>query len=253
MAAAKNKGWVSIYRDIRDHWIWQDPVKLKWWLDILLTVNHEDSKVNIGMQLIDCKRGQSVMSLSTWAKRWGVSKDSTRNFFNLLKKDGMINVENLKKSTRITVCNYDSYQDGLHDGRTRGKRKPNAEQTQAETNNKLINKDNNDNNDNNPPKGYEGFSFDFLDENFSDLFFEWLSYKSGRKEKYKTQQSLELCYKNLIKLSWADPISAKKITEQSMANNWAGLFELKSKGKQETILKPKNETERQELLNKFNM
>jgi len=136
-------GWISIHRSIRDHWIWQDPVKLKWWLDILLTVNHKDSKVNIGMQLFDCQRGQTIMSLKSWADRWGVSKDSTRNFFELLKKDEMIHTENLIKTTRITVCKYDLYQIDLHAEQTLSDRCPNAEQTQAGTNNNENNENNN--------------------------------------------------------------------------------------------------------------
>lgn len=105
-----------LHRKLTEHWIWRDAEKLKWWIDVLLTVNHNDSTVNLGMQLYECKRGQSIMSLSNWAKRWGVSKDRARNFFTLLEKDGMISHENIGKSTRITVCNYESYQAPLHDG-----------------------------------------------------------------------------------------------------------------------------------------
>ena len=111
-------GWVKLHRSIQDHWIWKDPLKLKWWIDIIMVVNHADSKVNLGLKIIECKRGQSVMSLSGWAKRWGVSKSMVRNFFNLLENDGMIIQENVTKSTRITVCNYDSYQDVAHARKT---------------------------------------------------------------------------------------------------------------------------------------
>lgn len=113
-----DRGWIKIHRSIRDHWIWQDPVKLKWWLDILMEVNHSDNKVNLGLQLVECKRGQSVMSLGNWANRWGVSKNTVKSFFLLLEKDKMITHENVSKSTRITVCNYGNYQDVLHDGCT---------------------------------------------------------------------------------------------------------------------------------------
>jgi hypothetical protein len=54
----------------------------------------------------------------------------------------MIHTENLIKTTRLTVCNYDLYQIDLHDEQTQPERQPNAEQTQAGTNN-------NDNNENN--------------------------------------------------------------------------------------------------------
>lgn len=108
-------GWIKLHRSIKDHWIWSDPVKLKWWLDILLTVNHAATKVNIGFQLYECGRGQSIQSIGSWASQWGTTKDTARNFLTLLEKDGMILHEGLGKTTRLTVCNYESYQDDLHD------------------------------------------------------------------------------------------------------------------------------------------
>lgn len=79
-------------------------------------------------------------------------------------------------------------------------------------------------------KGYNNFSFNFIDEEFKEPFIEWLTYKYERRETYKTQKSLELCYRQLKVKANNDPIIAKKIVEESMSNNWAGLFEIKQKG-----------------------
>jgi len=128
------EGWIKLHRQIIDHWIYKDPIKFKWWVDILFMVNHEDNKINIGFELFDCKRGQSIMSLQNWAARWNVNKDTARNFLKLLEKDGMILHENLSKTTRLTVCNYDNYQTSLHDRQTTGKRKTNARQTVSDPN-----------------------------------------------------------------------------------------------------------------------
>ena len=103
----------------------------------------------------------------------------------------------------------------------------NAEQI----NKNKINKIKEINNINNNPIGYESFSFDFVNEEFYEVFKEWLDYKRERKEKYKTQKSLELAFSKLMRLSNYDLQKAKEIVEQSMANNWAGLFELKEDGK----------------------
>jgi len=105
-----DNGWIKLHRKIQDHWLWEDPVKLKWWIDILLTVNHKPVKINIGYDLIECDRGQSIMSLSRWAERWKVSRHTVRNFFDLCAKDGMISRKVYSKTTQITVCNYDDYQ-----------------------------------------------------------------------------------------------------------------------------------------------
>lgn len=107
-------GFIKLYRSIRNHWIWEDAQKLKWWLDILMECNHEDKKANIGFELFECKRGQSLHSIMEWAKRWRVDKSTARRFLDLLEADGMIVTENLIKTTRLTVCNYGSYNDKQH-------------------------------------------------------------------------------------------------------------------------------------------
>jgi hypothetical protein len=68
----------------------------------------------------------------------GVSKDKARNFLMMLERDGMILHESLGKTTRITVCNYDSYQTNLHDSQTIAKRKV----TQTIRNNNNIKREN---------------------------------------------------------------------------------------------------------------
>ena len=125
-------GWIKIDRKIQEHWIWKDPVKLKWWLDILMTVNYEDNKVAIGYKIFDCKRGESLMSLKSWADRWGVSKSVVNNFFNMLKCDNMVVLKSETVTIRITVCNYDSYQQVENASETQEKRKRNARETHRE-------------------------------------------------------------------------------------------------------------------------
>lgn len=125
------EGWIKIHRKIQDHWIWKSDRRFKWWIDILFTVNHADNKVLIGGKLIECKRGQSVMSLETWGKRWGVTKKSVKDFFMLLQNDSMLIYENIQISTRITVCNYDTYQSIIYRQETDSKRIVNGQETGA--------------------------------------------------------------------------------------------------------------------------
>jgi hypothetical protein len=106
------EGWIKLHREIQNHWIWNDEVYFKAWIAILLTVNHKDKKVLIQGELIGCKRGQSLLSLQGWSKcfgkKWTIQR--VRTFFKLLKYDGMITVEGLRKTTRVTICNYELYQ-----------------------------------------------------------------------------------------------------------------------------------------------
>lgn len=123
-------GWIKIHRKLSEHWIYQDSNYLHWWIDILLAANFEDKKVLIKGALYDCKRGQSVYSLDTWAKRWNTDKSKVRRFLSMLETDGMITLENISVSTRLTVCKYECYQDERHADETQVKRKRNADETQ---------------------------------------------------------------------------------------------------------------------------
>lgn len=110
---------------------------------MLLLVNHKPGKVLIGSSLIDCGRGQSLMSLASWAERWRTEKMTVKRFFLLLEKEGMITRESLRITTRITICNYARYQPWCY-----------ANDTSDDT--QMIHKqhpNNNDNNDNNKESG----------------------------------------------------------------------------------------------------
>ncbi len=67
----------------------------------------------------------------------------------------------------------------------------------------------------------------FVEPSFQPVMAEWLAYKSERGQTYR-QQGLKACYSKLRELSNGEPDIARKIIRQSMVNNWAGLFPLKT-------------------------
>jgi hypothetical protein len=66
------------------------------------------------------------------------------------------------------------------------------------------------------------------EDDYRECFELWLQYKKERRESYKSDRSVQMCYNKLKKLSNNSPEIAMQIIEQSIANNWAGLFELKT-------------------------
>lgn len=104
-------GWIKIYREITQHWVFQDAEKFKWWIDLLIMASHDDHKIVVKDELLTMKRGQLQVSLSFLAARWGRSKEKVLNFLRLLESDHMIERKSDRKATTITICNYDSYQD----------------------------------------------------------------------------------------------------------------------------------------------
>lgn len=99
------------------------------WLDMIMTVNFADAKVKLGNDVFVCLRGQSLLSLESWGQRWRWHKSKVRRFFEVLKKEAMITTENLEKTTRLTICKYDLYQDSRNTSETHLKQTRNASET----------------------------------------------------------------------------------------------------------------------------
>lgn len=112
-----SEGWIKLYRSIRDHWIFKDAERFRAWIIILMEVNHSSQRVIIRGEVYECDIGQSLLSYDSWAERFGNgwTKQKVRTFFSLLEKDEMLTHEGLHYTTRVTVCNYKSYQiEGVH-------------------------------------------------------------------------------------------------------------------------------------------
>jgi hypothetical protein len=126
-------GWIKLHRSIKDHWLYTENrvfSKFEAWNDILLSVNFADAKQVIKGKIYNIKRGESTMSLDTWAKRWNWDKSKVRRFLTLLQSDGMIVLVSDNITTHLTVCNYASYQDERNASETPMKRKRNTDEIQ---------------------------------------------------------------------------------------------------------------------------
>jgi len=131
----KDEGWIKIHRRITEHWIWKNSQYVHAWMTILMTVNYEPKRVLVHGEIIDCGRGQAILSLGNWTKLFGKNWtiQRTRTFFDLLKDDSMINTEGLQKTTRLTVCKYDDYQDNQQAENTQKTSTEQASNTQITT------------------------------------------------------------------------------------------------------------------------
>ena len=120
--------WIKLHRSMMDHWLYKEHrpmTRREAWETMLLLVNYEPSKTIINGTLYECDRGQSLLSIGSWADKFLWSIKQVRTFFKLLEKEGMIAVEGLRHTTRLTICNYGLYQDkgrteGVTEGTTEG-------------------------------------------------------------------------------------------------------------------------------------
>lgn len=123
--------WIKLNRDISKHWIFKDEWKFKCWIDLLMLANYTENKVDIKGVLLTCKRGELLYSLDSLSSRWNTNKSKVRRFLKLLESDSMIVLKSEQVTTRITICNYESYQGERNTDETQTKRKRNTNETQT--------------------------------------------------------------------------------------------------------------------------
>ena len=78
-------------------------------------------------------------------------------------------------------------------------------------------------------KGTKKIKISFIGEEIIEYWDLWKDYKSKQfKFNYKTVQSEQAAFDDLVRLSEKNCQNAIEIIKQSMANGWKGLFELKT-------------------------
>ena len=170
-------GYIKLYRDIQEHWIWQGKPfsKGQAWIDLLMAANHDDNKVVLGNEIILVERGCLITSEVKLAKRWGWSRCKVRAFLDLLKQDEMIVKKSDSKKTYLKIVNYSVWQNS----ETGKKQQKDSVQTSKRQRSDTNKNDKNDKND----------KEDISKRNFSELskakIEEWLTYKKERKETYQ--------------------------------------------------------------------
>ena len=128
-----DKGWIKLHRKLKKHWVWESPLHLKIWLDFLFRANFTDNKIAIDSRLEHIKIGQFITSLKKLAIEYHCSVGKIRGFIKLLEKDSMIELKATNKFTRITICNYSSYQDEQQTERFQNENRMKTERFQNDT------------------------------------------------------------------------------------------------------------------------
>ena len=228
-------GWIKAYRSIKKHWIWKDDKYLKMWIDFLFRANHQENKILLDSTIIPVFRGTFITSLKKLSKEYNCSIGKIRHFLELLEKDEMIVPFTTHKYTQITICNYSNYQDKEHAERKGNETGMKSERHGNETNKnvkndkKLKKKEGAVRKIGNRELVISEYFLDQLpieaDQKFIESWVEWVDYRKEIKKKL-TKASV----KKQLKLLLEQPEPSICI-DQSIRNQWTGLFEDKSNGK----------------------
>tara|TARA_R110002167_G_scaffold106599_4_gene273229 strand:+ start:212 stop:913 length:702 start_codon:yes stop_codon:yes gene_type:complete len=214
MSNQKNLGWISIHRQIKTHWLWEEKrtfSKAEAWIDILLSANHTTTDILLGNELITVQRGSFITSEVKLMKRWKWSKGKVRAFLLLLDTQHMVYKTTDTKKTTLTVVKYEDYQDSKTAKGLRADFKQTSKRHQTDTNN-------NDNNDNN----------EIIKKIISEVapqklpfFFNWLEYRKGVKKEITNIKTLTALKNRLNK----EPIDkCEWVINYTIENGYQGLF-----------------------------
>ena len=111
-----DKGYIKVYRDIREHWIWENSDYFKAWIDLIMMAQHEDRELLFNNEILKIPKGSFVTSVRRLADRWSWDKDRVLKFLRKLQASGMIDRKADRHKTVITLIKYGFYQSS---GRTK--------------------------------------------------------------------------------------------------------------------------------------
>ena len=122
-------GYIRLYRSILD-WEWSnDPNTFTVFVHLLLGASFTDKRWR-GMEI---KAGQVVFSLSSLAKKTGLSVQRLRTVINRLKSTGEITCETTNKYSVVTIVKWAKYQTQDTDINTQATSEPTNEQHASNT------------------------------------------------------------------------------------------------------------------------
>lgn len=239
-----SSGWIKLYRQLQDCWIWLDKEpfdKRSAWVDLLLTANHSDKKILFNGELITVKRGQILTSVRKLSAKWKWSVNKVYRFLKLLESDEMLQKESDKDRTLLTIVNYSIFQcceytNGNSNGNTNGNIDEYTSDTPTETptdtgteHKQEYKEDKNEKNVKNEKNERKGQAVYYPnDELLNNAFKEFLTMRNKIKKPLATKQALTRMMNKIEKLSGGDNDLAIKILNQSTDHCWQDVYELKS-------------------------
>jgi hypothetical protein len=100
------QGWIQLHRSFLE-WEWYEcPNTSRLFIHCLLKANHKDKKWRGTI----IKRGSFLTSRESLSTETGLSQQNIRTCISKLKSTGELTSKSTSKSTMITICKYDTYQ-----------------------------------------------------------------------------------------------------------------------------------------------
>lgn len=218
-----DNSFVKLYRSLLDWEWWDDKNTTRLFMTLLLSVNWKEKQWH-GMTI---KAGSMFTSLESLAKKSGLTLSQTRTSLNKLKMTGEITSTIARKGQLVTIENWAKFQGGTekiackmtcnNTGTSQDNRKQVAT-TKERKERKESKKD-----------IYIGLS-----DNLVKALKDFESMRNRIKAPLNTDRSKQMLLTKLTKLAGDDDDLKVAILEQSIFNNWKGVYELKDDNRRST-------------------
>ena len=209
------EGWIKIHRKLSE-WEWYTDPKMKsLFLHLILFANHKDGYY----RGIEVKKGQLITGRKKLSLETGLSEQEVRTCLDKLEKSGEVTNKSTNKYTLIDISKYVSYQISEDE-----------QPTTQPTNNQQITTNKNDKNKKkkeNKETYKEKFSHFFENENFVEVWNEFVELKK-RKKASTTDRALNSNLNKLEKLSGGSIEKSVEIVSRSCNSGWLDFYQIKN-------------------------
>ena len=205
------QGWIKLHRKTLENPLTKNPDGFMLWVQLLLRANHKDARIMVGNKFVDIKRGQLLTGRNKLVEYTGINRSKLERLLNLLESEHQIEQQKTTKYRLISITNYDKYQGD--EQQTSNKRATNEQQLSTNKNEKNVDNDNNEKKTDIP----DGINL--------DSWNEWVEYRKAKKKPISKLAATKQ-FNTLLKYSLEQQ---SEIIDKSISNDWAGLFDLKTK------------------------
>lgn len=233
------KGFIKLPRSLLSEKWASNPQSLSVAVHLLAMASLEDKLFN-GARL---GRGQVLTSVRKLAKISGLTERAVRTALKAQQATHFLTQQVTHRFSIITICKFDIYAG-----------KVGASDTVSDTLNAQqpthINKNTKENKNNT-------YSIEEIllsvEDNWRSIIEQWLQYKKDSGKPYKSARAVQSFITNLRNNSGNNASTAAEMVNNAMANNWSGVFPLrKQTTSNKTILHPKDEEQKNQIINKLN-
>lgn len=106
-----HRGYIKVWRKIRETFIWEDQACLKLWLHLLIEANHKETETIFNNEKMVIRRGQLICGRQQLERELGINESKIYRMMVLLEKEQLIEQQKTNRYTIVSIVKYGQYQD----------------------------------------------------------------------------------------------------------------------------------------------